>query len=321
MGDILYHYCPTEKCFSILSNHSLRMSDIGKSNDSMELQLFFPELQHRIWDLYRKDPFTFRFHGQSGGLAMRELLFQSEILWRDRLEIGTYSNYVLCFSEKSDLLSQWRGYANDAKGCCIGFSKEVIESFCDSTNGVLRFEKVEYVSDNDLALMITNFAQEVIEELKTLQSWFKKNAGKKIDAYNYDNYIGFNFNEIIKNCFAISLKYKKNTFKEENEWRIFLANTAVKNPKWLYNSTDQERNGPPLFYETLDFLRNRTDFWWSEDNLVSYCTLQFNEFPEPPVKELWFGPKNKTQDRDAELFLNKYGYNDVELHHSRITYR
>lgn len=37
--------------------------------------------------------------------------------------------YVVCFSEKMDCLSQWRGYADDGKGISIGFCKKMLESF------------------------------------------------------------------------------------------------------------------------------------------------------------------------------------------------
>ena len=34
-------------------------------------------------------------------------------------------------SEQDDLLSQWRGYADDASGAAIGFHRGVLETACD----------------------------------------------------------------------------------------------------------------------------------------------------------------------------------------------
>ena len=35
---------------------------------------------------------------------------------------GGVTNFVVCFCEDGDVLSQWRGYADNGKGCSLGFS-------------------------------------------------------------------------------------------------------------------------------------------------------------------------------------------------------
>lgn len=35
--------------------------------------------------------------------------------------------YVTCFSYQNDLLSQWRGYADDGRGAAIGFDLDVLK--------------------------------------------------------------------------------------------------------------------------------------------------------------------------------------------------
>ena len=79
--------------------------------------------------------------------------------------------------------------------------------------------------------------------------------------------------------------------------------------------------GPELFDKTLDFLNDRIDFRCTDDDLVPFCPLKFEEFHSNPVVELWLGPKNFTRKSDAELFLRKYGYQNVDIFHSDITYR
>ena len=37
-----------------------------------------------------------------------------------------YITYAICFSERGDSLSQWRGYADDGSGVCIGFRADRI---------------------------------------------------------------------------------------------------------------------------------------------------------------------------------------------------
>ncbi|WP_090721707.1 DUF2971 domain-containing protein [Nitrosomonas sp. Nm166] len=38
--------------------------------------------------------------------------------------------YVVSFSEKPDLLSQWRGYCPQGAGLCLGFGADQLRSFC-----------------------------------------------------------------------------------------------------------------------------------------------------------------------------------------------
>lgn len=86
--DCLYHYCPTEKCFSILSNRNLRMSDIGKSNDYMELQLLFPRSHQKIWELHEKDPFPFHYDEYTDRLQSENFWNYLHICVRKRLKAG-----------------------------------------------------------------------------------------------------------------------------------------------------------------------------------------------------------------------------------------
>jgi hypothetical protein len=51
--------------------------------------------------------------------------------------------FVACFSEAGDLLSQWRGYANDAQGISIGFYKPILQTF-DTGGYNYHFKKVIY---------------------------------------------------------------------------------------------------------------------------------------------------------------------------------
>ena len=48
MVDLLYHYGSNNRCLNILKEHAVRMSDIGKSNDSMEMRLLFPDILDAI---------------------------------------------------------------------------------------------------------------------------------------------------------------------------------------------------------------------------------------------------------------------------------
>jgi hypothetical protein len=125
---------------------------------------------------------------------------------------------------------------------------------------------------------------------------------------------------MIESAFIESLRLKTVHFKEEQEWRVFLAKRAYKNGDWVYNK-QEPLTGPELFDKTLDFLNDRIDFRYTTDDLVPFCPLKFDEFSQNPVAELWLGSKNHTRKSDTELFLRKYGYQNVNIYYSDITYR
>ena len=318
--DRLYHYCSNEKAFDILRYRNIRMGDISKSNDSLELQLFFPELHREIYRQYLENPFAFKYNGKYDEDAFREMVQGSEYRWAQRFESGDFSNFVICFSATKDCLSQWRGYADDGRGCCIGFSKAAIEAFCGSTNGVLRLEKVIYVDAKQISEMVSFHAGIILKNIKSFREWIIKNMTQSDDDPKIDCLLAYNFDGLIEGAFVESLRLKTVHFIEEQEWRIFLAKRAYKNGDWVYNK-QEPLTGPELFDQTLDFLNDRIEFRYTNDDLVPFCPLRFEEFSQKPVAELWLGPKNYTRKSDAELFLRKYGYQNVDVFHSDITYR
>lgn len=319
--DCLYHYCSNEKAFNILQYKTIRMGDISKSNDSLELQLFFPELHREIYRQYLENPFPFQYNGKEGEDAFREMVQGSEYRWSQRFESGDFSNFVICFSETKDCLSQWRGYADDGRGCCIGFSKDAIQAFCDSTNGVLRLEKVIYVNKEQISEMISFHAGVIFKNIIGFREWIVEKMTHSSDDPNTDCLLAYNFDGMIEGALVESLRLKTEHFKEEQEWRIFLSKRAYKNGDWVYNKKEPF-TGPELFDKTLDFLNDRIDFRFTNDDLIPFCPLMFDEFPKAPVAELWLGPKNFTRTSDAELFFKKHGYkNHIDVIHSEITYR
>ena len=318
--DRLYHYCSNDKAFSILQWKNIRMGDISKSNDSLELQLFFPELHREIYRQYLQAPFQFEYNGLKGENAFREMVQGSEYRWSQRFDSGDFSNFVICFSATKDCLSQWRGYADDGRGCCIGFSKDAMQAFCDSTNGVLRLEKVIYVDEKHISEMISFHAGVILKNMIGFREWIIEEMTHSGDDPNTDCLLAYNFDGMIESTFVESLRLKTVHFREEQEWRIFLAKRAYKNGDWVYNK-QEAFTGPKLFDQTLDFLNDRIEFRCSNDDLIPFCPLKFEDFPRNPVAELWLGPKNNTRMSDAQLFLRKYGYHNVNVIHSEITYR
>lgn len=319
----LYHYCNNIKCFSILQGKTIRLYDIGKSNDYNELKLFYPKVFSCLWDNYCKNPFPLYFEGKRDADAFTELLEISKFILEEKFTTGDFSNLVMCFSEENDLLSQWRGYADDGKGCCIGFSHEQLHQYCLESEGVLRLEQIEYLTEEQIFSKLEKFTLECLDELKTLRQWIVDNmtlndADSDSDT---DGLLSYNFNGMIENFFVDSLKYKSISFKEEKEWRLFLSNCAYKNPEWICGSIFETNHGPNGFKETIDFMKNRIEFTITMNDLITYLPINFAEFTNNPIKQLWIGPKNKISLSDINLFLSQNEYKEMNIIYSKVSYR
>ena len=318
--DCLYHYCSNEKCFAILNSKTIRLSDIQKSNDYRELSLFFPQLLYAIEEIYKAAPFNFKYRDLLNKEAFFQMTRESRSYWQQRFSNGDFSNFVICFSEAVDSLSQWRGYADNGKGCCIGFSKRLLQEYCEKNKNIVRLEKVEYISDEEIYDRIFSAARACVDEMKSMRDFIIKNITNDDNDpdtdgllhYNFDGFVGYNFND--------TLRFKSCAFSEEKEWRVFFVNEIHKNPNLLCREDTSELKGPNGFAETVNFLNNKVQFRVTDDDIIPFCPIGFEEFSDNPVVELWTGPKNIIREKDIELFLKQNGYSTSKPYHSRITY-
>ncbi|TLX14468.1 DUF2971 domain-containing protein [Rhizobium sp. MHM7A] len=172
---VLYHYCSNESFFRIIESRSIRLSALNCSNDSSEGQWYWDllaqEFQSRGLDIHTKLP------------GLYERLF------------GRGPTLGFCLSEAADRLSQWRGYADDGRGFCIGFSGAALQSFRR------RFVKVEYSREKQDA-MIKEIASRQIDGGRELTDGIDEYSGNLLYAM------------------------KNPGFEEEQEWRLLSSKPA-----------------------------------------------------------------------------------------------
>lgn len=317
----LYHYCSNQKCFNILKSKQLRMSDIRKSNDFSELELLFPSIFEVLLLKYKEKPFNFSYKKLENEEAIKALLNESLYWFNKRFETGDFSSFVVCFSKNSDCLSQWRGYAEDGKGCCLAITEDLLKQYCLESNGVLRYEEVTYLVEEGVQKLICDYAKDIIKTLKTLRRWIVKEMTHNDLDPDTDGLIAFNFNGMLENVFIDSLKYKSFSFNEENEVRIYLSNHAYKESKWIMDEEKSKFLGPKGFVDTLKFLENNIDFNITNDDIIPFCNLKLCNFKENIIKQIWFGPKNRIREKDMELYLMQNQYEGIEIKFSQIAYR
>ena len=317
---VLYHYAGNQKGFGILESHSIRLSDIRKSNDYNELLLFYPDIFYEILQVYREKPYDFKYESLVGEKAITCIIDETMDMISDSVDDGDFSNFVLCFSEEPDMLSQWRGYANDGKGISIGFSKELLQQKCNEEKSVFRLEKVSYISEERRKKIVRAKAVSANRTLKGLRKWIVKEITLDDASEDTDGLLLFNFHGMIQYMMTDSLRYKQIGFREEKEWRLFLSDQAYKNPEWVVGE-GSIGGGPKGFAETLEYLRNKIEFSISDNNIMPFVPLPFSDLGDGFVKEIWVGPKSRIALKDIELYLAKNNYKDVSVQFSRTSYR
>lgn len=270
MIDEVHHYCSPPVFLSLIRNKELWLTSLTLSNDHSEgtwmLNNWLEKFSHRI--------VKERLQRSGAKIAVEDVL-------RQNVALGT------CFSEERDLLSQWRGYAQDGAGFSVSFDKQKLEQFARDFEGVslLNFKKISYGNQD---------WEEVNDVIKALHGAFGEDAAK----YEEGNGIGtmsLSFTpekhqrqkEIAGDLFAI----KNGAFKEEKEWRLFL-------------------------FDSIDNIKN-IEFRESRGLLSPFVRIKV---PPDSIVGVTVGPTNPTPVSMVEAMLKK---NEVEgpVSRSHASYR
>lgn len=120
---IRYHYCNKDTFNKIISNKTLRFSDIRQSNDRDEMIMLLKKFEG-IGSL--SDYFNHEDH---------DYYKESEefLKWITE-EMACFAS---CLSVGSDKLSQWERYGDKCKGFAIGFNEEKLQSYVNKIDNIL----------------------------------------------------------------------------------------------------------------------------------------------------------------------------------------
>lgn len=284
----LYHYCSNSNFISIVQNASIRLSSLSLSNDYKEGKLL-PELLIAF--------------------ARDSELDDSHV---DRLKVSLgelnsmFDGLGFCLSEERDLLSQWRGYADDANGVAIGFSKEYIEELSSSSKGEKKsgfsLEKIEYDINKQKQIITPTFNKinELVEQgafgIPGIKGLLDTRSKEEIDAD--DKKINSAYKTYSRTTLMLLTKIfllKSPAFREEKEWRLI---------SYFLNS------GSDLceFYSRLNAI-------------VPFREYKLNKSDLSSIVEVVLGPKNMTPPHIVKNLLSKNGFEDVDVTNSEASYR
>lgn len=284
----LYHYCSATTAASILTRRSIWLSSLTLSNDSLEGRL----VRETLVRLSNKDGLNATYRERlEESLSFAEQMFEG---------LG------FCLSEEGDLLSQWRGYADDARGMAIGFSQQYLSKLAESSRGKgqpgFALYQVEYDRQKqestlepayrELRRLIDAGAfrrrgqwsilddrtpEQVAEDDKMTQSLFNSLLFKLVDL------------------FPKLYELKSEGFREEREWRLVsvLVGTATES----------------------------CSFRGVSNRIVPYREYDLLDLGLPPIREIVVGPKHATPVHVIKLMLQQSGFADVQIRSSAVSYR
>lgn len=287
---ILYHYCSNQTFLSILEHKQVWASELSLSNDHLEGR-WIKEVFSRCCSDRGVD-----------AINLVQLLEHLENL------LSFVGATGFCMSEDGDILSQWRGYADDGAGVSVGFSQEYLSLLCakQREEGVfsVALQQVSYELSDQMDA-ISPLLHRILEQVEA--GAFRKKYGGLLIGPTEEERERYEqaFKKLINLLFfAVPHFYKmKNpAFREEREWRLL----SVIN-----------RGASGLDVGDLAKL----DFRGGKDRIVPFRRIEHLEVGIRPVDRIVLGPRNITPERVVRAVLEKHGLEGVEVVRSAASYR
>lgn len=300
---ILYHYCSVETFLNIIRNHTLRLSDLCKSTDGLELKSLLDAVQKEVMNQYRNNdnfPNSVNYRKDiDGAFSYRlEKLISKMKNNMDQMLFG------ICFSEEGDLLGQWREYADKGAGLAIGFDVNWFQSLCE--NNIFKFAKVAYGCKKENEDIVKKYATSIYYEMLEVN---EKNIVSDMYEANY-------MIELDQKClYQESIFIKSNEYENEKEWRLILddENTYKSYDDWCeYYNWDKSR------IETSEdiyrLVPNGMEFMVRNGKIIPYLDLKFDtEEDNYPIKKIVIGPNCKVDELDIYHLLEFFGFDGREI--------
>jgi len=287
--EVLYHYCSTDAFYSIIKNNSIWLSSLSLSNDSLEGKLVSQRVRERLSHL--------ELTVDEVDMVHNALMFSEDLV--DGLGFS--------MSKKGDLLSQWRGYADNGNGFSIGFSHDYLMDIVGRNPKQWKnsLQKVIYSKKDqeealcpiiDVVNSIKNSGRLVKPRRSGLLNILTEEE-ERAESEAYHKTIQelwiTGFRSIMSQLFV----YKSDAFLEEDEMRlVFLA----------FHNVDENIN-----YRSVG------------NKIVPYYDMKLSDVGENNKKiiEVIIGPKNQTPISVIKGFLKQNGFNDVNVRMSSASYR
>ncbi len=256
--DELFHYTNGDALLSILEHSTLRATAIRYMNDASELDHGSDVIRSVL------EPKIMKAHG-----------LEHELLERTNFRLWDTINktqFVACFCENSDLLSQWRAYGANGSGYAIGFSSKHMR---DPDLPGLRLRRVIYDGRQQRRL--------VAAVIKRVTATLKESGSEDDDILDKISRFAA---DLLHDCMAV---FKHPAFAEEKEWRLV-----------VWQRLDSPTNPRLKFRATRSFLVPYVDLHLRASG--SHAKL--------PIETVVLGPRLHKRLSDAAVLAaqDRFGY-------------
>lgn len=207
----IYHYTDLGSALKVIETKQFWFTERAHLNDTLELQ-YGLAIAQEIFDAAAND-------------APDILKPAADQLKEEVLKgLGDYGYWVASFSYRDNDLSQWRSYADEGRGVCLGFSVQDLDMLkfahhLDSFRiNCLRFP-VQY-DEAELRDCLRPYIDLAIEFLRSvnLPSW-QSYSEPDGEALGYERAI---LTETMSGLYLHSMRFKHEAYKHESEYRLAL---------------------------------------------------------------------------------------------------
>jgi hypothetical protein len=280
--ELIFHYTNDIGLHGVLTSGKIWLTDVAHLNDPSELQygieVAFEELKTATSNRVE---------------LLKDFAIEFEEVLKS-IATSISRNFVCCFSTSGNELSQWRAYADNAKGYAIGFSGDELEqAFSKGSDGngrqtfPMSYREIEI---REIHKEIINLV--LSEALKPL----------KLPALGFeDQYLSF-LREIAgtlaSSILLHSTRFKHPAYESEHEYRFHEILLDQANPSSIQHRV--RRN-----------------------SLVPYREFDWRQLAPHSLKKIMVGPAadEKQAVSFAKECLHIHGYKNIDIEVSKIPYR
>ena len=274
---LLYHYTDAAGLLGMLKSQRLWATNSRFLNDPTETEYAAKLVTEIVKGLERDYPLPLFVEVNEGIRGLLETYI-------DRGE-----QYLACFCENGDLLSQWRGYGATGGGYALGFTAKYL-----GLNYYLNAQKPEPLLRK--VLYRKRLQKELIRKwVKFLFDWEilrRRQPGQKNASMIFTDEGWLKFNWFISECLRC---FKDPAYEEEQEWRV------VQHGNTYYGQTAVT-----------------SDFRASRGKIVQFVELDFTNSKSKyrgklPLKTIRYGPTldTKVTERSLGLLCREKGYGNL----------
>jgi len=314
-----YHYTSLFAFNSIIENKCFWAFQLNDMNDTKETKLVYDQVEK--WFAANRKKLKRSNFGKHF----------SEIFDFTNKDENENLPYVLSLSSKSDDLNQWRSYADNGTGICIGIEivKQIKEiekekilknllTKIKKLKDIVRIVNNEYnigayyhnkfaVQGNWLGTKVNYTNENNLFIYDFLNSCYKLLSKKLGEEWAGTEYLD-NCNYAISECLeVISPSVKDSSFEDEQEYRILCFPDELKEEYKINHD------------QSLKKRKQNIHFLAHDKRLKMYQKINLGDFIE--IKNVILGPKYNGSVYTIRMLLNTFGFEDVSITKSIVPYR